>query len=265
MGRFLDNAAWYFAVKYKNSTDGRTATSCVVSIVSHGHGKMVADLVAQLKEYPDVRRIIVTYNISDTVEIQPDDSVAVIRNAVPKGFGANHNAAFRGCLDPCFCVLNPDIELSENPFPALRQRLDEYGDGIVAPLVLNPRGDSEDNARYFPTLRSLIRKAAGGPDGRYPIKYGQKPVLVDWVAGMFMLFRSSDYARLGGFDERYFLYYEDVDICARAWRAGVNVVVCPSVSAIHVARRESHRNIRYLRWHLVSMARYFFSGTGRRV
>lgn len=209
-------------------------------------------------------RIIVTVNIADSIEIQTDELVTVIRNSVPKGFGANHNAAFKECREPYFCVLNPDIELAGDPFFQLLRAFDDSGGSIVAPSVVTPCGGREDNARYFPTVRSLVLKAVGGPDGRYPIELGHSLAEVDWVAGMFMLFRSADFARLGGFDERYFLYYEDVDICARAWREGMKVMVCPSVSVIHDARRESHRSWRYMRWHLASMFRFLRSGLGSR-
>jgi hypothetical protein len=85
----------------------------------------------------------------------------------------------------------------------------------------------------------------------------------EWVAGMFMMFRNSAYKKLNGFDEHFFLYYEDVDICVRAWKVGLKVLACPSVSVVHDARRESRRNIRYLWWHLTSMIRYFVKHWGR--
>ena len=92
---------------------------------------------------------------------------------------------------------------------------------------------------------------------------GQASFHPEWVAGMFMLFRSQDFARLGGFDEAFFLYYEDVDICVRAWKQGMKIVACPQVSVVHDARRDSHRSARHIRWHLASMVRYFFKHWGR--
>jgi N-acetylglucosaminyl-diphospho-decaprenol L-rhamnosyltransferase len=238
--------------------------SVAVSIVSHGHGKMVSALIDQLRNCPEVGQVIVTQNVPEEIRFAPDDLVSVVENSSPKGFGANHNAAFRACRKPSYCVLNPDIELVGNPFPSLSPPLADARGAIVAPLIVSPSGCVEDSARHFPTMSGLLKKAAGRDDGRYPMVSGQALVFPDWVAGMFMLFRATDYARLGGFDERYFLYYEDVDICARAWRAGMKVVLCPSVSAIHDARRQSRKSLRHLRWHLASMARYFLSGTGQR-
>jgi GT2 family glycosyltransferase len=80
---------------------------------------------------------------------------------------------------------------------------------------------------------------------------------------MFMLFVAADYAALGGFDEDYFLYYEDVDLCVRLWCAGRRIVLCPQAAVLHAAQRASHRNLRHLAWHLGSMARYFIRHWGR--
>jgi len=74
--------------------------------------------------------------------------------------------------------------------------------------------------------------------------------------------RASDYAALGGFDEGFFLYYEDVDLCARLWRGGREVVLCPEVQVVHDARRASRRHLRHMRWHAASMARYFSPSMG---
>ena len=81
-------------------------------------------------------------------------------------------------------------------------------------------------------------------------------VQVDWVAGMFMLFRSEVFRSIGGFDEAYFLYYEDVDLCRRLHAAGKSVIYNPRVEVVHDARRGSRREFGLMRHHLASMLRY---------
>jgi GT2 family glycosyltransferase len=78
-----------------------------------------------------------------------------------------------------------------------------------------------------------------------------------------MVFPSRMFAELGGFDERYYLYYEDVDLCCRAHLAGYDVLLDEAASVTHDGLWDSHRNPRYLRWHLESMARFFWSGVYR--
>lgn len=234
-----------------------------VSIVSHGHGSMVEKLIEALFECPEVRQIIVIRNVPEPLGIIRDDRVLMIDNVAPKGFGANHNAAFSSCKQPFFCPLNPDIELPENPFPYLLECIVRSGAALVAPLIVSPGGSIEDSMRQFPTLRLLLSKALGGADGRYEIAAGQPDFCPEWVAGMFMLFRSEDFARLNGFDESFFLYYEDVDICVRTWQQGLKLTACPRVNVIHDARRDSRRSWRHMRWHLASMGRYFWKHWGR--
>lgn len=224
---------------------------------------MVESLVESLLMCPEVSQIIVTRNIPESLAFVGGDRVMLIDNTIPKGFGANHNAAFRHCSAPYFCPLNPDIALQGNPFGRLLSEIEATGASLAAPLVISPAGCIEDSMRLFPSFFSLMRKILGGADGRYPLAVGQASFHPEWVAGMFMLFRSQDFARLGGFDEDFFLYYEDVDICVRTWKQGMKITACPQVSVVHDARRDSHRSSRHLSWHLASMARYFLKHWGR--
>ena len=228
-----------------------------VSIVSHGHGIMVQRLVEQVLTCSEVGRVIVTYNIPECYPPFSDSRIVVINNSRPKGFGANHNVAFLRSQESLWCVLNPDIELEINPFPALIEKLRTDSVGLVAPLIINSEGKAEDSIRHFPTLASLVLKLLGRDNSRYEVISGSPEVYPDWVAGMFHLYRSEVFAELNGFDEGFFLYYEDVDICARLWEKGMKILACPSVSIVHDARRDSHRSAKHLRFHLASMARYF--------
>jgi N-acetylglucosaminyl-diphospho-decaprenol L-rhamnosyltransferase len=250
----------------KNST--RPKSDCgyrdiAVSIVSHRHGAMVEPLVGDLLECPQIGQIILTRNIPESQILPQDTRLMTIDNAIPSGFAANHNEAFKHCRLPYFCALNPDIRLQDNPFPSLRTAIREMGATIVGPLVRNLSGGVEDSMRPFPSICSLLSKILGLSNNHYKITDYLSVFYPEWVAGMFMFFTSVDFRRLGGFDEHFFLYYEDVDICARAWKAGMRVMACPSVSVIHDAQRASHRNISYMRWHFSSMILYFLKHWGR--
>lgn len=228
-----------------------------VSIVSHGHGAMVQRLVASLLRFPEVAQVIVTLNVPEPMDLITDSRIVLVKNSEKKGFGANHNAAFQYCSESCFCVLNPDIELPENPFPSILTPLCKDDIGLVVPRVNSPLGTHEDSWRRFPTVRSLFAKALAVDDGRYPLPVDGKPFSPDWAAGMFMLFRSSVYQNLRGFDEGFFLYYEDVDICVRLQNAGYRLLAVPEAVVVHDARRDSHRKLTHLQWHLLSIVRYF--------
>ena len=243
--------------EYASSSEN--AAQVTVSIVSHGHGALVLSLLADLATHCGPRiNLILTLNIPESVTIGDGAypfRVKLIRNEAPKGFGANHNAAFEHCGSSHFCVLNPDVRISQNPFPPLVEELRKPKVGAVAPRILDPDGHIEDSARRFPTPWYIVGKLFGlTAELDYQIE--QATLSPDWVAGMFMLFRKDVFAELAGFDERYFLYYEDVDLCRRLRKRGYDVRLLPAVSAVHDARRESRTSLRHLRWHLASLLRF---------
>lgn len=245
----------------KNEDQGTNGIS--ISVVSHLQLGMVAELLGDLQRHCTGSRfdVILTLNLDEPLPFVLDSfsyPITVLRNPAPMGFSANHNQAFPHASGRYFCVMNPDIRISSNPFDALRKVLDNSSVGVVAPLVLGANGGIEDSARRFPSPLRIAGKLLGrrgGPD--YAIQ--DQPIRPDWVGGMCMLFTRARFELLGGFDQRYFLYYEDVDICGRLRLLGYEVVLSPQATVIHHAQRSSHRNLRYLRWHLVSMMRFFLS------
>ena len=232
-----------------------------VSVVSHGQLAMVADLLADIEEYCLSSRleVILTINTKEMIEFNLEYysyPINIIYNDRPKGFGANHNQAFKAASGSFFCVLNPDVRLVANPFPALIKVLQSTQVGVCAPLVISMDGAVEDSARRFPNPWTILKRIISGKrSADYTL--GHEVLLPDWVGGMFMLFRSTTYQQINGFDERYFLYYEDVDICARLTNLGFDVVLCPVVRVVHLAQRASHKSLKYLRWHVTSILRFF--------
>lgn len=217
---------------------------------------MVARLVDDLLGCPEVARILITQNIAEDVAYSSDPRLHIRRNEAPRGYGANHNAALVDANTPFICVLNPDIWLKVNPFPALLRAFEDQAVALTAPKIVSPDGATEDSARRFPTVFSLAAKAFGGDDGTYP--NSPHTVNPDWLAGMFLLMRREAFGKVGGFDEGFYLYYEDVDLCWRLRSAGYQIAQDRTVSVVHNARRESHRSLRFAKWHLTSMARYLF-------
>jgi len=239
-------------------------------VISHGQIELIAPLFADLAEHCDTLSVecLLTLNLPEELPFDPDGfpfPITIIRNASPLGFGANHNQAFREARGEYFCVLNPDVRLSDDVFKPLVRLLDRDARiGLAAPKIVNPVGAVEDSARRFPSPLEILGKAFGGESSAY----GDSDQLVsfpDWVAGMFMMFPSKVFDQIGGFDERYFLYYEDVDICARLRLTGYRVALCRNVSAVHDARRTSHRKLRYAWLHLSSILRFFLSPVYRQL
>lgn len=241
----------------------KSRTEITISIVSHAQINLIENLLHDINEHCQTLsfELILTLNVEEMLPFAADDflfPIRVIRNLIPQGFAANHNQAFSYATGRFFCVMNPDIRIDGAPFPALLDCLQNSFVGVVAPLVLSDSGIMEDSARRFPTPLKILCKACGGCKGSDYI-VGNEIIYPDWVGGMFMLFPHDVFAKLGGFDQRFFLYYEDVDLCARLRLHGYDVALCPAAKVTHYAHRSSHRSLKYLRWHLVSMMRFFGS------
>jgi GT2 family glycosyltransferase len=232
-----------------------------LSIVSHGQNALVNQLLGDVQRVcADRVALVLTQNVPDPVRFATENldcPAEIVINPERKGFGANHNAAFARCRTPYFCVCNPDIRLRVDPFPALRQAIENPRNAVAAPVVRSPEGRIEDSVRRFPTIATLFKKFfVDRRDPDYPFDRG--PLEVEWAAGMFMLFRSDAFRSIGGFNEAYFLYYEDVDLCDRLRTAGKAVVYEPRAEVTHDARRASRRDLRLALHHVTSLFRFLW-------
>lgn len=249
--------------------------SLSISVVSHGHGAELIELLRALAELGDVhvRRIWVTLNIPEPdvlAVLHPGAApglyllnglhIGVICNAIPLGFGANHNQAFareqsQSDAARFFAVLNPDIAWQQTPWGGLLARAALPGVGCVYPIQKGADGREQDYQRMLPTPLALWR--------RYVQKNkGSQPGLVaapDWVNAALLVFPSVVYARIGGFDTRYHMYCEDVDLCLRLQLAGYQMLKAPDAFVFHGARRASHKNWRHFVWHVRSLIRLWMS------
>lgn len=240
-----------------------------LSIVSHGHQLYIVPLLKQLAllEQHDFE-VILTLNVPEVLPPEFDVNALpfkmyLIVNPSPKGFAVNHNAAFMLSNGENFVVLNPDIRLLDDPFPALLEMVERCAGCICAPLIVGGNGEVEESARNFPSPYLLIRKLIGRIFNlRLPreiVPEDDTMLVPDWAAGMFLVVPRHIYTALHGFNERYFLYFEDVDFCARARLAGFKVLVNKNIRVVHEAQRDSHRKLKFLVWHLHSACKFFIS------
>jgi N-acetylglucosaminyl-diphospho-decaprenol L-rhamnosyltransferase len=240
------------------STAATSRPSVTLSVVSHGQAALLQTLLFDLQRVCplDLARIVITANLkNESLDDLPKLAVdtRLVRNEVIKGFGANHNTAFKlHCDTEYFLVINPDIRMTSDPITIM---LGDFRskDGVLAPEIQNPDGSPADASRRLITPLDLFNRH---------ISNRREAAEVDathWVAGMFMLFRSSAFKHCGGFDERYHMYCEDFDICARLQLADYDVRVVHSARVIHDAQRASRRRIRYLVWHLSSLLKVWTS------
>jgi hypothetical protein len=235
---------------HPNSQIGLTA-----SVVSHQQATLVNLLIADLVRYadPQLKRLVVTLNVPEPEAIRAESApfeVVVLRNDRPLGFGANHNRAFGHCRTAWFAVLNPDIRLSPNTLGMLLATR-QAKDGLIAPQILNVDGSPADSARRLPTPLQVAKRRL--------MRRGSRDPNFEWLAGMCLVLNSETFRSLGGFDQQYFMYCEDTDLCLRMQLAGWCLRYVPSVRLVHDARRASHRSLRHLLWHVASLLRLWTS------
>lgn len=189
----------------------------------------------------------------------------IIQNAVPLGFGANHNQAFLHAQaqggGKWFCVMNPDVWWpadADDFWTALFKDVFESSVGLVCPIQVDEHGAAQDFARPLITPWGLAARmwrrihANGAGDQVLPLSQA------DWVNGACMVWRSNVFAALGGFDERYFMYCEDTDICLRMQLAGYRIEQ-GAVKVVHLAQRKTGKSWRHLAWHISSLLRLWLS------
>lgn len=232
----------------------------LVSIVSHGHGALVQRLLHQLarQSAASISRVVLTHNIPEPLPEPPPQgwpfALETLRNAAPRGFGANHNQALRQASEPFVCVLNPDVELIPGPDPlaALVDAASREGVGCAYPLQLDAQGRVQDSEREIPSPAALWqRRALRRPQTR-----------VDWVNAACIVLPLPVWQSLKGFDEAYFMYCEDVDLCLRVRLQGLRLQRADA-RILHQGQRASGRQWRHLAWHVRSLLRLWGSGVYR--
>jgi N-acetylglucosaminyl-diphospho-decaprenol L-rhamnosyltransferase len=232
---------------------------CVSSIVANG--------------IAESERIVVVDNCS------PDGSFTKLRNELVGvnvvqskkngGFGAGVNYGAQYCGSGIMLVLNPDTYFEDN---SIQSAIDMFKIDPKAAIVgldlVYPSGARQYSSRRFYSYLDIVGRRT--PFGRlWPLKarmdvhlmksswdLGQ-PFEADWVMGTGFLVQKSIFAEVGGMDEGYFLYMEDVDLCARIWEAGYKVTCVPGARLVHDHQRSSSTlNSRAARSHLRSLLRF---------
>jgi GT2 family glycosyltransferase len=167
----------------------------------------------------------------------------VLRNTVNVGFGRGINQGVAALSAPLILIMNPDCRLEPGAIATMRAELETRRHcAIVGPRVLDPDGTEQGSARGDPDmltglfgrtgpLRLLLPSSA--VSRRNVVGNGGDSVTVDWVSGACMLVRRSAFEEVGGFDARYFLYWEDADLCRRLRARGYETRYVPAAAAVH--------------------------------
>jgi N-acetylglucosaminyl-diphospho-decaprenol L-rhamnosyltransferase len=197
-------------------------------------------------------------------------SVIIHQNNTIRGFAANNNQGVSISSGEYIFICNPDIIVLPGAIDTMVWLLEKnLGVGIVCPQLLNSDLTYQASVRRFHNTKVLALRALSWANDASTNKDIQKYLMldfdksktqfIDWALGAAIVLHRNVYQELGGFDEKFFLYVEDVDLCLRCWAAGHAVVYCPQAICIHDHQRGSAKGINKLLWfHVKSMAYFFY-------
>ncbi len=179
------------------------------------------------------------------------------------GFGSAHNLILDKINSNYHLILNPDIEFKSGVIQTLISELDkDLETSFVTPKVLYPNNKLQFVCRKHPSFFDLInRKLKISKKSIHNNEYRNQNLEVafypEFIHGCFMLFKTEDFKSINGFDERYFLYMEDADLCRKIDCKGKKKLYYPFVEVIHQHRKGSSKSIKLFFYHLSSAIKYF--------
>lgn len=250
-----------------------------VLTVNHHSSADVRALAASIRDHLDGFRVelIVTNNSpADPLDLPSDDrcSSHVVVPDGNVGYAAGVNLAGKRSRGDVLMIANPDVRVSAEAFRGAVAFLDANPDvGIVLPLLRFPDGHVQASIRRFYTwpvvlfARSPLRRLAHHP--RFFRRYlctdvdRSRPTVADWGLGAAMFLRRVDWPEGQLFDERFFMYFEDVDLCYRTWQRSQRVMYCPHIVCEHLHRRASVNPFSLAGWrHFRSLVRFVMKYRG---
>lgn len=201
---------------------------------------------------------------ADLEELSGKLNLQILEQRKNSGFGSAHNAGFRRSQGDYILFLNPDTEFLPG---ALEKLLKVFSQdekvGIAGPLLVDSLGQAEPDC--FGTSRtplSTIKRKITGRKDRHQVRRGEI-FESDWVSGGAMLARRDVFEKAGGFDENYFMYFEDVDLCLRAKKMGYKIMVNPSVKIFHASGKSFASEREKKKYYYDSQDYYFRKHFGR--
>lgn len=242
-------------------------TGCIVTHNNISTIKRTLDSLLEFTADDDFKLYIVDNASTDgTPEFieQNYPQLELIRSNGNIGFGAGHNLVMDRLDSKYHVVINPDITLRDDAVSALGDFLEENNDvGMVSPKVCCSDGSMQILGKRDPKLKYLVasRLRNEKKPGRLLREYAMldadytKPFDIENASGCFFMIRTELFKSIGGFDEGYFLYFEDSDI-TRTVRLTSRAVLCPSVVVYHEWERGSRHNWKLLLIHIRSMFYY---------
>ncbi|HLK45279.1 MAG TPA: glycosyltransferase family 2 protein [Acidimicrobiales bacterium] len=214
-------------------------------IVDFNAGDYLVDAVASVRAAGVVDLVVVDNagGGASRAALGEAADVTIVEPGRNLGFGPGANRGVAALANPeVVLIANADVVLHEGALASMLRTLDEHPAwGIVGPTILTEQGDRYPSVRRFPSIPDAVGHAVLGrvwPANPFTRRYREQGAASDgtaqWVSGSCFVVRRELFELLGGFDERYFMFAEDMDLCWRARALGASVGTCPDAVVTHV-------------------------------
>ncbi len=240
-----------------------------MAIVTYNNMATIKKCIESIYNYsmkPEMKFYIIDNGSTDGTkewikENYPD--IRLIQNIRNIGFGRAHNQILPYMTKGYHFIINPDIEIKEDVVSSLIDYMEKNTEvHIVTPEIRNPNGSIQYLPKNDPSIRYLIISKI--PGFHYLRKQYTRqeedmtvPTDIEFCTGCFFCIRSQTYKAVGGFDNRYFMYFEDADLSRTIRKRGNRVVYYPLVDVYHTWKRENVKKVRGIKREVKSMILYF--------
>lgn len=216
--------------------------------------KCIASIFKNATNFP--REIIIVNNLSKYFNIS--QNVKILEISENKGFGNACNIGAREAQGKIFCFLNPDTEMISNDFEKIISEFEKDKKiGIIGPKLINENNNIQEWCVGVERNFWDIAKNNFGLKSSQKIWKSEKKTECAWVSGASMFIRKDLFEKLGGFDEKFFLYFEDTDLCKRARNLNYKILYFPKFTVKHFGGR-SFDSIKEQKKHYYSSQDYYF-------
>jgi len=248
--------------------------NCSVIIVNYNTGDMLKEVVIKVLANEQVKEVTIIDNCShdDSMKLlQNDPKIKKIYRQENHGFASSCNYGFKNICSDYVLFLNPDCFISQYTIKALLETFQPYSSAAIVGCMINNPDNTEQRAarRRLPTFWRAIKTFtkleklatwchcfAGVNLSHLPLK--KEAIKVQAISGALIMMRSDVFRKISGFDEKFPLHFEDLDLFKRTRNAGYDIIFNPSITAIHHQGTSSQSNPKVRDLKKIGMERYFY-------
>lgn len=240
--------------------------SISVSIISHNNWAEIEKLLNRIIKIELIKEILITINAPEVINLDNSfrNKVLLHRNDKELSYSENQNNAFNRADNKYFLMINPDIIFEQSDlekFIFQSMKILNKQNTLISPILFNDKGQVTNPPRKFITItmlpRLLVKKFLSLEDPFSQIRNLSREY---WISGGIYFLKSETFKSIGGFDEIYRLYCEDMDFCYKCHLNNIGIIQLETgkTNFLHDGRKQSAKKIQFFVWHVHSIIKWFY-------